>query len=197
MLAALRNLPGLVLAWLRLGCRIRSWHVAPASLQGRGIEVNSGSRIDAASAIGGWTYIGCYTYVTATRIGRFVSIANNVSIGQGEHRLDRVSTASRFYDDPLAVLTAGECEIGSDAWIGVDAVILRGVKVGIGAVVAANAVVTRDVPPYAVVAGVPAKLVKYRFDEAAREKLLASRWWELEAPEAAVKVRELERELGL
>lgn len=197
MISSIRNLPGLLLAWLRLDARVFSPHVAPVALRGRGIEIQTGSRIDARSEIGGWTYVGRYSYVTASRIGRYVSIANNVSIGQGEHELGRASTASRFYDDPLAVLTQDCCEIGSDAWIGVDAVILRGVKVGIGAVVAANAVVTRDVPPYAVVGGVPARLIKYRFDETTRQKILDSRWWELDEVEAKKLVRALNNEIGV
>lgn len=194
---ALKNLPGLVRArWLQ-SCRISSLHVAPSALRGRGIQVQSGSRIDRTSEIGAYSYIGCFVYITATKIGRYVSIANNVSIGQGEHQLNAISTSSRFYDHPWSVLVSRDCEIGSDAWVGVDAVILRGVKIGVGAVVAANAVVTRDVPAYAIVAGVPARLIKYRFAEATRAKLLESQWWESEADVAAAKIAQLAREVGL
>jgi acetyltransferase-like isoleucine patch superfamily enzyme len=68
--------------------------------------------------------------------------------------------------------------IGADVWIGLNAVILDGMSIGDGAVVAANAVVTRDVPPFAVVAGVPARIVRYRFDEETRAALQRSRWWD-------------------
>jgi lipopolysaccharide biosynthesis protein len=68
--------------------------------------------------------------------------------------------------------------IGSDVWIGNRVTILRGVSIGTGAIVAAGAVVTRDVPPYAVVGGVPARLLRWRFDEETRDQLLASAWWE-------------------
>ena len=69
--------------------------------------------------------------------------------------------------------------IGNDVWIGSGAMILSGVTIGDGAVVAARAVVTKDVPPYAIVAGNPARLVRYRFDEATIAALLEAAWWEL------------------
>lgn len=68
--------------------------------------------------------------------------------------------------------------IGNDVWIGTGAIILKGVKVGNGAVIASGAVVTKDVPDYAIVGGVPAKVIKYRFDEKTIEKLLRIKWWE-------------------
>lgn len=191
----IRNLLGILRARIFYSSRILSFHVSQKSLRGKAIEIQTGTRVDAQSEIGSYTYVGCYSYITATRIGRYVSIANNVSIGQGEHVLNKISTSSRFYDDPLLVLTDGDCEIESDAWIGVDAVVLRGVTIGVGAVVAANAVVTHDVPPYAIVAGVPARLVRYRFDENVRSQLLDSRWWECEAKEAAIKIKSLELQL--
>jgi len=89
-----------------------------------------------------------------------------------------VSTSSHFYRDVYEELTKGDCIIESDVWIGVDAIVLRGVRVGVGAVIAANAVVSRDVPDYAVVAGVPARIVKYRFDEDWRRVLMSTKWWE-------------------
>lgn len=73
--------------------------------------------------------------------------------------------------------TTGDIVIGNDVWIGYEAVILSGVKIGDGAVIGARAVVTKDVPPYTVVGGVPAKTIRKRFDDATVEKLLALRWW--------------------
>lgn len=69
------------------------------------------------------------------------------------------------------------CEVGGDVWIGAGANIVTGVKVGHGAVLGAGAVVVKDVPPYAVVGGVPARIIRYRFDEELRERLLALAWW--------------------
>ena len=71
-------------------------------------------------------------------------------------------------------------QIGNDVWIGTGAILLDGVTIGNGAIVAAGAVVNKDVPPYAVVGGVPAKIIKYRFSEEIVKKLEESRWWEKE-----------------
>jgi acetyltransferase-like isoleucine patch superfamily enzyme len=123
-------------------------------------------------------------------IGRFCSIADKVEIFLGgNHRVDWVSTfpfaafparwpgadeAGRDYD-----ASRGGVSIGSDVWLGSGAAILSGVTVGHGAVVAARAVVTRDVPPYAIVAGNPARAVRPRFDEASVAALLETAWWDL------------------
>lgn len=195
LLSRLRNLPGVLVANLVRACRIRSLGVSPYAVNnGSDIEVLHGSSIDATSNIGSYTYIGCNTHITKSIIGRYCSIANNVSIGQGEHSLDHISTSSKFDVSPWETLTAGDCEIGSDVWIGVDAVILRGVRIGIGAVIAANAVVTKDVPAFAIVGGVPARLIRYRFSEEKQRNIFASRWWEKEREAAGAVIRQLEDE---
>jgi chloramphenicol O-acetyltransferase type B len=119
------------------------------------------------------------------KIGAFCSIADGVKIYLGgEHRVDWVTTypfsvmwpaASHYTGHPK---TKGDVVIGNDVWIGADAVILSGVRIGDGAVVGNNSVVVKDVPPYAIVAGNPARFLKMRFDEATVERLLAIRWWE-------------------
>ena len=80
--------------------------------------------------------------------------------------------------------------IGADVWVGARATIVAGVNVGVGAVIGTGSVVTRDVPPYAIVAGVPAKVIKYRFPEDVIKKLLESRWWEL--PDEVIKEAAIE-----
>jgi len=192
-LLLLKNLIFILFANFSKGCRIRSSGVSAKALAGStNVETLHNVSVDATSSIGSHTYIGCFTHVTKTRIGRYCSIANNVSIGQGEHLLDRVSTSSSFYESPWQTLTAGDCVIESDAWIGVDAIVLRSVTVGFGAVVAANAVVTKDVPPFAIVAGIPAKIIRYRFSEEKQLAIIASRWWEKDRLEALEIIRQLE-----
>jgi acetyltransferase-like isoleucine patch superfamily enzyme len=119
-------------------------------------------------------------------IGRFCSIAAGVEIMPGgNHRTDWVSTYPfRIrYQLPGAghdghPATKGDVVIKNDVWIGQDALILSGVTIGDGAVVAARTVVTRDVAPYAIVAGNPGQVVAHRFSEQQREQLLSIRWWE-------------------
>jgi hypothetical protein len=77
-----------------------------------------------------------------------------------------------------AVFSRGGIEIGSDVWIGDNVVLMGGIKIGDGAVVGVGAVVTNDVPPFSVVAGVPARQIRWRFSEAVRNELLAIRWWD-------------------
>ncbi|TXM75066.1 CatB-related O-acetyltransferase [Methylobacterium sp. WL103] len=127
-------------------------------------------------------------------IGRYCSIADKVEILLGgDHRLDWASTypfaAMRGLwpeaDAPADYhASRGDVSIGHDVWLGSGCMILSGVTVGHGAVVAARAVVARDVPPYAVVAGNPARVVRTRFDEAMVADLVACAWWDL--PHATV-----------
>lgn len=133
-----------------------------------------------------------------TIVGRYTSIATGVSRMGANHPLHRFTTSSVTYEQhstalnayltthPTAFEVAGEMPpvdlpviIGNDVWIGQDVTFASsGITINDGAVVAANAVVTKDVPPYAVVAGNPARIVKYRFDPATIQRLLALRWWQ-------------------
>jgi len=140
------------------------------------------------STVGSHTFIQRHSSVHMATIGRFCSIAPNVLIGLGQHPVDQVSTHPAFYatSQPLARTFATEdtfapfapVHVGHDVWIGQNALISGGVTIGTGAVVAAQAVVTRDVPPYAIVGGVPARVIRYRFAEATVAQLMASAWWD-------------------
>ncbi len=131
-------------------------------------------------------------------MGSYCSIAEGVKIFLGgEHRMDWVTTYpfSYLWDEarhiPGHPKTKGDVTIGSDVWIGTDAVISSGVSIGHGAVVAARAVVTNDVPPYAVAAGNPAKVIKYRFDEETIEALLEIAWWDWDRDRIAANIEYL------
>ena len=122
---------------------------------------------------------------TMLSIGNYCSVAKNVEIYLGgNHRIDWVSTypfppffaqASHIQD---YVTSRGDVTIGSDVWLCQNTTILSGVTIGHGAVVANGAVVTKNVEPYAIVAGNPAKFIRWRFDEPTREALLNSAWWD-------------------
>jgi chloramphenicol O-acetyltransferase type B len=129
-----------------------------------------------------WNYQGSERKVT---IGSFCSIGPNVQIITGGiHPSDWVSTypfriqwrMPGAYQDGMPT-TRGEVVIGNDVWLGTDSVALSGVRIGDGSVVATRAVVTRDVPPYAVVAGSPARVIRYRFPPEVIERLLEIAWW--------------------
>lgn len=159
--------------------------------------INSGTEIDGLCNIGRHGYFGRGCSVTKTNIGNYCSIANYVSLGQGEHDLTKVSTSSIFYENGYEQLTEKDCTIGNDVWIGVGAVIRRGVTVGNGAVIGAHAVVTKDVPPFAVVVGAPAKILKYRFTEKKIQKIEASKWWNLDKITAKKIIEKIEAENNL
>src|SRR3989442_11193356 len=138
----------------------------------------------AAYQIGDWTYgrpnvpWGHISKEETVRIGRFCSIAPGVAIlVGGEHCIDWVSTYpfmilfERAKGLPWPARTKGDVVIGHDVWIGQDALILSGVTIGNGAVIGARSVVTRDVEPYSIVMGVPARHVRFRFDLATIEAL--------------------------
>lgn len=117
-------------------------------------------------------------------IGKYCSIADEVVlIAGGEHHQNWVSTfpfINRWnldgYDLPSS--SKGNIDIGHDVWIGHGATILSGVSIGSGAIIGAMAVVSKDVPPYAVVVGNPAKVIKYRFNEAIIKDFLKIQWWD-------------------
>ncbi len=139
------------------------------------------------TSLGDHSYINGSARIKNTTIGKYCSIASGVKIVLGAHPTDLISLHPAFYavNKPLETFADKQyfdeykqVTIGNDVWIGEDVVIPGGVTIGDGAVIASRAVVTKDVAPYSVVGGVPAKHLKYRFDEERVEKLLEVRWWD-------------------
>ena len=126
-------------------------------------------------------------HTAVLKIGRYCSIGPAVDIILGSHRTDLATTYpfttvnDYWPSTPVGVpdhTDKGDVVIGNDVWIGTGATILSGIKVGDGAVIAAKAMVTKDIPPYAIVVGSPARIARYRFDEATISALLDLRWWD-------------------
>jgi phosphonate metabolism protein (transferase hexapeptide repeat family) len=136
---------------------------------------------------GDFSYVGRESQVYEAVVGKFTCIGPNVTIGPGEHPTDRISIHPMFYStigqsNPVIVESSSFEEmptttIGNDVWIAQGAILRSGVKVGNGAIVAAGAVVVNDVPDYAIVGGVPAKVIRYRFNEEQRRNLEKVQWW--------------------
>lgn len=134
----------------------------------------------------------CDGRIRNVKIGRYCSVAKHVDIGLSQHPVNWLSITPRQYFSNFAgwshltgkdvlvktfAQVEGMTEIGNDVWIGDRVVIMSGVKIGDGAIIAAGAVVTKDVPPYAIVGGVPARVIKYRFDENIIRRLIDLQWW--------------------
>ena len=136
--------------------------------------------------IGKGSYLGTLSAAYDTKIGRYCSIARECYIGGAQHPLDRVSTSGCFY---LKSNYSGICyyeddfkwqtstEIGNDVWLGIRTIVVGGVKISDGAVIGAGSVVTKDVGPYEIWAGNPARFIRKRFEDETIEKLLKSEWW--------------------
>ena len=139
--------------------------------------------------IGRYTYVGAYSQIVRAKIGRYCSISDHVFIGGANHPLNWASTSPVFenvrHSGPkkrfarIVVPQTPFTDIGNDVWIGHNVTIMAGIKICDGAVVGSGAVVTKDVPPYAIVGGVPAIILRYRFSEDTIQTLIDSEWWNL------------------
>jgi acetyltransferase-like isoleucine patch superfamily enzyme len=185
--------------------RVRmAWGLAGSPKLGEKISCHVGAEVESYTTIAKGNTLprrmGAFSYSHSTlpvdsEIGRFCSIASEVRQMGDKHPIERISSSPFTYhrnymvqdylsDHQTASLSfrpfkkrEGSYQLGHDVWIGADVLIAQGVKIGTGAIVAARAVVTKDVPEYSIVAGVPAKLLRFRFSKDIIDALLKSEWW--------------------
>ncbi len=178
--------------WNRLLKKIRCSAIRNSTIH-KSSKVESGSTV-INSSFDRYTYCGYNCKILNCDIGAFTSIADNVNIGSPMHPIDWVGTSPVFYKGRDSI-NKKFCNfnrpedkktiIGNDVWIGDYAQIKAGIVVGDGAVIGMGSIVTKDVAPYEVVAGVPAKNIKFRFSPDIIERLLKLQWWNLTDEELA------------
>jgi phosphonate metabolism protein (transferase hexapeptide repeat family) len=163
-------------------CRIRDSHIGAWTALGAHTSI-------VESSFGDYSYTAGDVQIIYSEVGKYCSIANSVRINPGNHPQWRVTQHHMTYrrkhyelgeeDDKefFAWRRAHPCKIGHDVWIGHGAIIMPGVTIGTGAVIGSGAVVTKDIGPYEVAVGVPAKVIKRRFEEPVIRQLLDSEWW--------------------
>jgi len=155
---------------------------------GRGVILRRGVKVYKNVRIGDYTFVNEDTRIdpNTVSIGKYCSISHGVKIGLGPHPVSFFTSSPFFYSPSRGLVKekgydeleqGGPTVIGNDVFIAANAVVLAGVIVGDGAVVAAGSVVTKDVPPYAIVGGIPARVLRYRFDDKIIQRFLRVKWW--------------------
>jgi acetyltransferase-like isoleucine patch superfamily enzyme len=154
------------------------------------VFVGVNSRIS-NSSVGDHSYFNSDTRVSDAIIGKYCSVGSDVKIGFGAHPTSLVSTHPCFYANNKGFKTfadqmyyneeRGTVHIGNDVWIGSNVSIMNNVKIGNGVIIAMGSIVTKDVPDYAIVAGIPAKVIKFRFSDDVINSLSEIKWWDFDA----------------
>ena len=160
-------------------------------------EIDSSAALDSLvrfynSSIGRYSYVGLSSFINNTSIGAFCSIGGRCTIGAEEHTLSYVSTSPVFTEGSnilgmnfcnFLANEPSETTIANDVWIGTGSYIKSGVTISTGAVIGMGSVVTKDIGPYEIWAGNPARFIRKRFNEKTIDALLCSEWWTLDAEE--------------
>lgn len=131
--------------------------------------------------IGNYCFIGPNSSYNDTIVGNYCSMSTGIQVGGMEHPYSNISSSTVLSDNPIVTK---KTIIGNDVWIGADSIIKLGITIGNGVVVGANSFVNKDVPPYAIVFGSPARIYKYRFNQEIIEKIESSNYWNYPPSEA-------------
>ena len=184
-----KTLKNLLFQFKNRTCKIAiNSNVSLNSTLGNFVTILSNAKIG-SSHVDSFSYIGERCEIKYTKTGKFCSVGSNVLTGFAAHPINFVSTYPGFYVNNATVsyyfgtnhpfIEQKHTIIESDVWVGSNVTILGGVTVGLGAIIAAGAVVTKNVEPYSIVGGVPAKHINFRFDQETISKLISSKWWDL------------------
>lgn len=168
-------------------------------------EVGARTKV-AECSFGDYSYVVNDSDIIYTTVGKFCSIASHVRINPGNHPLDRVALSHFTYRSSAYGLGPDDksffewrrsfrCEMGNDVWIGHGAIVLPGRTIGDGAAIGAGAVVTKDVPPFAIVVGNPGRVLRYRFAPDVVESLRRIAWWDWPYAKLGLAINDF-RELG-
>lgn len=160
--------------------------ISPNAIIGSNSVIYEGVDIKDKVSLGKCSLVNKNTLIRAAKVGNYTSIGPNCQIGMPEHPVDHMSTSPFIYNKNRSLLNLYSWEelqsipvIGNDVWIGGNSIILQGVTIGDGAIVAGGAVVTKDVEPFTIVGGVPAKPIRKRFGDETIKYLQDLRWWDM------------------
>jgi len=170
---------------IKSGSRFYNSEVSRKVILAKNVMRRSHTEIGVDFSLGDYSYISSQvTHIESAHIGKFYSITRQTIIGIGGHNYNWVTTHPILSAKEYNIITdkpspqKAPPKIGNDVWVGINSIIFRGVTIGDGAVIAAGSVVTKDVEPYSIVGGVPAKHIRCRFDKEIIQKLLEIKWWD-------------------
>lgn len=171
---------------LKYSSKINTGDISFNSIIGDNIEVRKNAILYNVK-IGDNVFINRNTIIKDCEIGNYSSLGPNCIIGLNEHSTSYFTTCESLYDDTVILKNDKLTKIGPDVWIGANVFIKKGVKISVGSVLGAGAVVTKDTLPYSINLGVPSKCVKFRFNKKRISELINSKWWEERSKEKIYK----------